>query len=128
MPLVSARLEGRSCAPRFCRWPRAEATTGWSGGCWMSPDRPPLDSSLVRGGAHEKSLRRQMMAITGHRRGGQDGGAGAPDTLKVENPATGQPIGELPSLDRDATLALVRRARAAQPAWEAVGFRGRGAL
>jgi acyl-CoA reductase-like NAD-dependent aldehyde dehydrogenase len=69
-----------------------------------------------------------MMAITGHRRDGQGDGAGRRETLKVENPATGQPIAELPSLDRDATLELVRRARAAQPAWAALGFRGRGAL
>jgi acyl-CoA reductase-like NAD-dependent aldehyde dehydrogenase len=69
-----------------------------------------------------------MMAITEHRPEGQGDGAGAPDTLKVENPATGQLIAELRSLDRDATLELVRRARAAQPAWEALGFRGRGAL
>jgi acyl-CoA reductase-like NAD-dependent aldehyde dehydrogenase len=68
------------------------------------------------------------MAITEHRREGNGGGAGRPETLKVENPATGQPIAELPSLDRDATLELVRRARAAQPAWAALGFRERGAL
>jgi acyl-CoA reductase-like NAD-dependent aldehyde dehydrogenase len=48
--------------------------------------------------------------------------------LKVKNPATGQVIAELQSLDRDATLELVRRARAAQPGWEALGFRGRGSL
>jgi acyl-CoA reductase-like NAD-dependent aldehyde dehydrogenase len=65
-----------------------------------------------------------MMAITEQR----GDGAGRPGTLKVENPATGQLIAELPSLDRDATLELVRRARAAQPAWEALGFGGRGAL
>ena len=55
-------------------------------------------------------------------------GGGRPGMLKVENPATGKLIAELPSLDRAATLELVRRARAAQPAWEALGFRGRGAL
>jgi Transposase len=57
------------------------------------------------------------MAITGHRRDGQGDGARSPETLKVENPATGQPIAEVPSLDRDPTVELVRRARAAQPAW-----------
>jgi acyl-CoA reductase-like NAD-dependent aldehyde dehydrogenase len=51
-----------------------------------------------------------------------------PETLTVENPATGQPVAELPSLSREAVLELVRRARAAQPAWEQLGFRGRGAL
>ncbi len=49
-------------------------------------------------------------------------------TLKVENPATGHVLAELPSLDRDGTLELVARARAAQPAWEALGFRERGAV
>ena len=67
------------------------------------------------------------MAITEHQREG-DGGGGGPEMLNVENPATGELIAELPSLDRAATLELVRRARAAQPAWEALGFRGRGAL
>jgi acyl-CoA reductase-like NAD-dependent aldehyde dehydrogenase len=48
--------------------------------------------------------------------------------LKVENPATGRPVGEVPSLRREETLELVRRARAAQPDWEGLGFRGRGDL
>ena len=51
-----------------------------------------------------------------------------PATLQVENPATGQTVAEVPSLSREAVLELVTRARAAQPAWEALGFRGRGAL
>jgi len=53
---------------------------------------------------------------------------GTAKTLKVDNPATGDRIAELPSLDREATLALVDRARAAQPEWDALGFKGRGAL
>src|SRR5436305_14229521 len=68
------------------------------------------------------------MAITEHQREGQGSDGGRPDVLVVLNPATGQPIAELPSLDRDATMELVRRARAAQPAWEALGFEGRGRL
>ena len=48
--------------------------------------------------------------------------------LKVENPATGAIVAEVPSLDRDATLELVGRAGAGQPVWEALGFRGRGTL
>ncbi|MFL5823135.1 MAG: aldehyde dehydrogenase family protein [Solirubrobacteraceae bacterium] len=51
-----------------------------------------------------------------------------PATVTVENPATGQPAGEVPSLSREETLELVRRARAAQPEWEALGFQGRGDL
>jgi acyl-CoA reductase-like NAD-dependent aldehyde dehydrogenase len=48
--------------------------------------------------------------------------------LTVENPATGQQVGEVPSLDREQTLELVGRARAAQPQWEALGFGERGDL
>ena len=68
------------------------------------------------------------MTITEHEREGDGSGGGRPDMLKVQNPATGQPLAEVPSLGRDATLELVRQARAAQPAWEALGFSGRGAL
>jgi acyl-CoA reductase-like NAD-dependent aldehyde dehydrogenase len=55
-------------------------------------------------------------------------GNGRSAVLTVENPATGQPVGEVPALGREETLELVRRARAAQPEWEALGFRGRGDL
>src|SRR6476661_1873673 len=50
------------------------------------------------------------------------------EALAVHNPATGALIREVPTLDRDGTVALVERARAAQPAWDALGFKGRGAL
>ena len=52
-------------------------------------------------------------------------GAGAPDGIPVENPATGQEIGRIPNLSPDEVAELVGRARAAQPAWEARGFAGR---
>jgi len=68
------------------------------------------------------------MTITEHQREGDGSGGGRADMLKVQNPATGRPLAEVPSLGRDATLELVRQARAAQPAWEALGFSGRGAL
>src|SRR5437764_15183083 len=60
----------------------------------------------------------------------QSSGNGRADvpTMTVVNPATGRPVTEVPSLDRQATLDLVGRARAAQPAWESLGFDGRGAL
>jgi acyl-CoA reductase-like NAD-dependent aldehyde dehydrogenase len=45
--------------------------------------------------------------------------------ISVEAPATGQTIGEVPSLDGAAVADLVAKARAAQPAWEALGFAGR---
>ena len=56
-------------------------------------------------------------------------GNGRPSaTMTVENPATGKPVGEVPSLSREETLDLVRRARAAQPQWEALGFKARADL
>src|SRR5215217_3344677 len=53
--------------------------------------------------------------------------AGA-DTIAVENPATGEIIATVPRQGADAVPALVARARAAQPAWEALGFDGRGRM
>jgi acyl-CoA reductase-like NAD-dependent aldehyde dehydrogenase len=47
-------------------------------------------------------------------------------TIEVENPATGQVIRSLPLTPLDEVQGLVDRARAAQPAWEALGFEGRG--
>jgi len=49
----------------------------------------------------------------------------ATETIQVENPATGQVIRTLPVTSQDEVRALVDRARAAQPAWEALGFEGR---
>src|SRR6478735_6566521 len=51
-----------------------------------------------------------------------------PDTIDVENPATGQVIQSLPVTPPDAVAGMVERARAAQPAWEALGFEGRGRI
>src|SRR5215207_11492383 len=48
------------------------------------------------------------------------------DTIPVENPATGQGIRSLPVTSPEEVRVLVDRARAAQPAWEALGFEGRG--
>jgi acyl-CoA reductase-like NAD-dependent aldehyde dehydrogenase/choline dehydrogenase-like flavoprotein len=47
-------------------------------------------------------------------------------TIEVENPATGEVIATVPKLGADEVSALVDRARAAQPAWEALGTDGRG--
>ena len=55
-------------------------------------------------------------------------GAGPQATFSVDNPATGEKIAELPALSSQQVADLVRRARAAQPAWEALGFEGRGRL
>jgi acyl-CoA reductase-like NAD-dependent aldehyde dehydrogenase len=46
--------------------------------------------------------------------------------IAVENPATGEVIAHVPDLGADAVADLARRARAAQPGWEALGFDGRG--
>jgi acyl-CoA reductase-like NAD-dependent aldehyde dehydrogenase len=50
----------------------------------------------------------------------------ATETIEVENPATGQVIRTLPVTTPDEVQAMAGRARAAQPAWEALGFEGRG--
>ena len=50
----------------------------------------------------------------------------ATETIDVENPATGQVIRTLPVTAPDEVAAMVARARAVQPAWEALGFEGRG--
>jgi acyl-CoA reductase-like NAD-dependent aldehyde dehydrogenase len=45
--------------------------------------------------------------------------------ITVENPATGAVIRTVPSLSAEEVAELVARGRAAQPAWEALGFEGR---
>src|SRR5919199_2958928 len=50
----------------------------------------------------------------------------ATETIEVENPATGEVIRSLPVTSPDEVHAMAGRARAAQPAWEALGFEGRG--
>ena len=55
----------------------------------------------------------------------------APETrprIAVENPATGEIIGHVDDLDAAQVAALVDGARAAQPAWEALGFDRRAEL
>jgi acyl-CoA reductase-like NAD-dependent aldehyde dehydrogenase len=52
-------------------------------------------------------------------------GSGNGRTFAVENPATGATIAHLPDMDAAQVKAIVDRARAAQPAWEALGFEGR---
>jgi acyl-CoA reductase-like NAD-dependent aldehyde dehydrogenase len=46
--------------------------------------------------------------------------------IPVENPATGEVIRTVPVTDPAAVQAMVERARVVQPAWEALGFEGRG--
>ena len=52
--------------------------------------------------------------------------AAAAGTIQVENPATGEVIRSVPALGPAEVRELVARARVAQPAWEALGFEGRG--
>jgi acyl-CoA reductase-like NAD-dependent aldehyde dehydrogenase len=51
----------------------------------------------------------------------------SPD-IAVENPATGEVIAHVPDLTAEQVAALARTARAAQPAWEALGYEGRGRI
>jgi acyl-CoA reductase-like NAD-dependent aldehyde dehydrogenase/choline dehydrogenase-like flavoprotein len=46
-------------------------------------------------------------------------------TIEVEDPASGETIATVPSLGAEEVAGLVARGRAAQPAWEALGFEGR---
>ncbi|MFI5626162.1 aldehyde dehydrogenase family protein [Nocardioides sp. NPDC051685] len=48
-----------------------------------------------------------------------------PAVIQVENPSTGAVIQEIPNLTEAQVAELVVRARAAQPAWAALGFDGR---
>ena len=45
--------------------------------------------------------------------------------IPVENPATGEIVGRVPNASAEEVAEAVRRARAAQPIWEAMGFEGR---
>src|ERR1700704_1021257 len=60
----------------------------------------------------------------------QDGAAGvaqdAGEGIPVENPATGEIVATVPDLGAEAVAQMAARGRAAQPAWEAFGFEGRG--
>ncbi len=57
-----------------------------------------------------------------------NGLAHAGEEIAVENPATGQTAGTVPDLGAAAVSEMARRARIAQPAWEAYGFDGRGRI
>jgi acyl-CoA reductase-like NAD-dependent aldehyde dehydrogenase len=51
--------------------------------------------------------------------------AAAAGGIPVENPATGEVIATVPATPPEEVGAMVARARAAQPGWEAIGFEGR---
>ncbi len=54
--------------------------------------------------------------------------ATAAESIEVENPATGEVVGSVPAMAPADVAALAARARAAQPAWEAIGFAGRATV
>jgi acyl-CoA reductase-like NAD-dependent aldehyde dehydrogenase len=54
--------------------------------------------------------------------------AAGTDTIEVTNPATGEVIRHVPVVSAAELGDMVARARAAQPAWEALGFEGRGRI
>jgi acyl-CoA reductase-like NAD-dependent aldehyde dehydrogenase len=56
------------------------------------------------------------------------GANGAVGEIAVENPATGAVIAHVPDLGPEQVADLAGRGRAAQPAWEALGFDGRGRI
>src|SRR3954454_12483351 len=56
-----------------------------------------------------------------------NGAAGAHE-IEVVNPATGEVIAKVPDMSADEVRELAAKARAAQPAWEALGFEGRGRI
>jgi acyl-CoA reductase-like NAD-dependent aldehyde dehydrogenase len=49
-------------------------------------------------------------------------------TIQVDNPATGAIVGTVPVLGQQELSVMAARARAAQPAWMELGFKGRGAI
>src|SRR4051812_18816791 len=53
-------------------------------------------------------------------------GAGDGATIAVENPATGETVAHVPNLGAEQIGELARKARAAQPGWDALGFEARG--
>ena len=57
-----------------------------------------------------------------------EGSPGGRDPILVTDPATGRRVGEVPDLGPDEVAALVARARAAQPAWQALGHPARASL
>jgi acyl-CoA reductase-like NAD-dependent aldehyde dehydrogenase len=68
----------------------------------------------------------RMASVEQHGPATRTTNGGAPEDIAVENPATGEIIAHVPDLGPDAIADMARRGRAAQPAWEALGFEGRG--
>jgi acyl-CoA reductase-like NAD-dependent aldehyde dehydrogenase len=58
----------------------------------------------------------------------ENGSPPASAGIAVENPATGETVATVPDLDADVVASIAKRARAAQPEWEAYGFDGRARI
>src|SRR4051812_10778660 len=58
----------------------------------------------------------------------ESNGTGGARRLRVASPVTREPIGEIGVTTAPEVRAKVARARAAQPAWEALGFDGRAKI
>jgi acyl-CoA reductase-like NAD-dependent aldehyde dehydrogenase len=68
------------------------------------------------------------MASVEQRTPADTNGAGAADTITVDNPATGERITTVPIIGPEQLHAMAERARQAQPQWQAIGFEGRGRI
>jgi acyl-CoA reductase-like NAD-dependent aldehyde dehydrogenase len=68
-----------------------------------------------------------MASATEHTPAGTNGGS-ATATIPVENPATGELITTIPILGREQIAEMTAKARAAQPGWNALGFKGRARI
>jgi acyl-CoA reductase-like NAD-dependent aldehyde dehydrogenase len=54
--------------------------------------------------------------------------AAVAEGIPVENPATGEVVAHVPDTSAEQVADMARKGRAAQPAWEALGFEGRGRI
>jgi acyl-CoA reductase-like NAD-dependent aldehyde dehydrogenase len=67
-----------------------------------------------------------MATVEQHTPETHNGKAGTGEGIAVENPATGEIIATVADMGAEAVAEMAARGRAAQPAWEAFGFEGRG--
>lgn len=69
-----------------------------------------------------------MATVEQHQSHTTQNGASPSAEIPVENPATGEVIRTVPDLDAVVVAEMAARARAAQPAWESIGFEGRARI
>ena len=69
-----------------------------------------------------------MATVEQHSPQTHNGFASTAAQIEVENPATGQTVASVPDMGAESIAEMARRARAAQPEWEALGFEGRGRI